>query len=136
MIAVAQRRLGARAQLVEGDALVYEPSSPVAATTIFRSLHFVRDRVAFFRHVAGHTEKKLIFDVSPRRESVALLRAQLAEAGWPRVEVRPFFAPQHARLPAPLASALVAAERAPVLSGLLLRVRFAVLLAAHRGANA
>jgi hypothetical protein len=76
-----------------------------------------------------------VFDVSPRRESIGLLRAQLAEAGWERVALRPFFVPQHARLPGPVASALAAAERVPVLSGLLLRVRFAVLLAGYRGLN-
>jgi SAM-dependent methyltransferase len=132
MIDVARRRLEGRAQLVEADALAYEPPAPVAASTIFRSLHFVDDRVAFFRRVAGYTEKKLVFDASPRRESLDRLRAQLREAGWERTLTRPFFVPQHARLPGPVAAALEGAERVPVLAGLLLRVRFAVLVCAYR----
>ena len=64
MLEVARRQHGARARFELGDLLTYEPSEPVAATTIFRSLHFVDDRVAFFRRVAGFTEKKLVFDVA------------------------------------------------------------------------
>jgi len=135
MLDVARGRLGDRAALDEGDVFAYAPPAPVAATTIFRSLHFVDDRVAFFRRVAGYTDKKLVFDASPRRESLGLLQAQLREAGWEHTVTRPFFVPQHARLPGPVASALESAERVPVLAGLLLRVRFAVLVCGYRGSN-
>ena len=74
--------------------------------------------------------------MSPRRESLALLQAQLREAGWERTSTRPFFVPQHARLPRPVASALEAAERVRAVAALLLRVRFAVLVCAYRGLNA
>jgi SAM-dependent methyltransferase len=132
MVDVARRRLGDRAELIAGDAIAYVPPEPVAATTIFRSLHVVGDRVAFFRHVASFTEKKLVFDVAPRLEPLDRLRSQLRDGGWDRVETRPFFVPQNVRLPRPVGAALTLAERLPLLAALLLRRRFAVLVAAYR----
>src|SRR5262245_34507369 len=121
MLDVARRRFGERAQFVEADALAYVPGKPVAATTIFRSLHFVTDRVGFFRHAASFTERKLVFDVSPRREPLAHIREQLREAGWSGVAVHPFLVPQHVALPAPAAWGLRTAERFPRLARVLLR---------------
>src|SRR4051794_35173020 len=66
MVAAARARLGAAAKILQGDLLAYVPPQPVAATAIFRSLHFVADRRAFFAHVAAYTEKKLVFDANPR----------------------------------------------------------------------
>lgn len=129
---------GARAPTARfelGDLLTYEPPETVAATTIFRSLHFVRDRPAFFRHVAGYTEKKLVFDVSPRRYSLDRLADELRAAGLPGLVTRAFLVPQHGRLPAPAASILAVAERTP-LARLLLRYRFTLICSASRGTNA
>jgi hypothetical protein len=132
MVEVARARHGAGIEVETGDMLSYVPPRPVAATTCFRSIYFAPDRVAFLRHVAGYTEKKVLFDVDPRRVALADVRADLAAAGFDRVVTNPFFVPQHAALPAPLAAALAAAERVPPLARLLLRVRFSLVVAGYR----
>jgi SAM-dependent methyltransferase len=139
MVDVARRRYapasdpgeteGTPVRFERGDLAGYEAPGPVAATTIFRSLHLVGDRVAFFRRVAAFTERKLVFDVSPRRYSLPLLRAELAEAGFPALVTRPFLVPQHARLPGPAAALLAAVEPTP-LARLAVRYRFTLICAA------
>jgi ubiquinone/menaquinone biosynthesis C-methylase UbiE len=130
MLEIARTRVPA-AEFVAGDLLTYSPPEPVAATTIFRSLHFVEDRTTFFRHVASFTEKKLVFDFAPRRHSPADVHAELSEAGFGRVAFHPFFVSQHTRLPRPVANLLVSLERTP-LARLLLHVRFSYVCAASR----
>jgi SAM-dependent methyltransferase len=132
MVEVARARLRGRGEVELGDLLAYVPPAPVAATTIFRSLHFVADRRAFFAHAATYTEQKLVFDANPRRIPLEALRAELAAAGFERVERHPFFVPQHAALPAPLARVLERAEEIGPLARALLARRFSVLVAAVR----
>ena len=132
MIDVARERHGDRIRLEQADMLTYVPAEPVAATVCFRSLYFAPDRVEFLRHVASYTEKKVLFDFDPRRGSLEELRADLRAAGLDRLDVRPFFVPQHGRLPAPVAAVLQAAETAGPLARLLLRVRFSLVVAASR----
>ena len=71
MVAAARRRLGGRARVELADLNEYEPPQPVAATTCFRAIYYARDRLEFFRRVAGYTEKKLVFDLNPRQYDVA-----------------------------------------------------------------
>jgi SAM-dependent methyltransferase len=132
MLEVARRRHGDRARFELGDLLLYEPPEPVAATTIFRSLHLVDDRVAFFRRVAGFTEKKLVFDISPRRYALDEVCGELRDAGFERLATRPFLVAQHGRLPPPLAAGLQALEHVRPAAHLLLRRRFALVCAAFR----
>jgi hypothetical protein len=99
---------------------------------VFRALYYARDRAAFFRHVAEFTERKLVFDVAPRLGTLDAIRGELREAGWDAIAIRPFFAPQHLALPRPVGKALAAVERIPPVASLLLRYRFAVLVAAFR----
>lgn len=132
MIADARGRLAGRAEVVHADLDDYRPDRPVAATTVFRALYYARDRPAFFGRVAEFTEKKLVFDASPRRFRIEELRAELAAAGFDRLELHPFFVPQRFALPEPLLRMLLAAERRPVLARGLLRVRFSYLGAASR----
>jgi SAM-dependent methyltransferase len=115
-----------------GDLNEYEPPEPVAATTCFRAIYYARDRGAFFRRVAGYTERKLVFDLNPRQYRVADVRADLDAAGWSRLELHPFFSSQTRSLPRPLAAALRALERSGPLARLVLRVRFTYLCAAAR----
>jgi hypothetical protein len=129
MVAEALRR-GRAVELA--DLNDYEPPEPVAATTCFRAIYYARDRRALFRHVASYTERKLVFDLNPRQYRLADVRADLRAAGWTRLELRPFFAPQTRPLPAPLAAALRAMEQSGPLARLLLRVRFTYLCAAAR----
>jgi SAM-dependent methyltransferase len=117
---------------VEADLNDYEPPQPVAATTLFRAIYYARDRRAFFRRVAGYTDKKLVFDFSPRRYRVDELRAELAAAGFDRLELRPFLVPQTRALPTSLQRALVALEPTP-LARAVLRARFTYVCAAFRG---
>lgn len=133
MIEVARRRHGDRARFERADMLAYRPPEPVAATVCFRSLHFVADRPAFFRRLASFTERKVVFDADPRRYPAERIRSDLAAAGLDRMELHPFFVPQHRALPAPVAAALAAAETRPVLAGAILRRRFNVLVAGYRG---
>ena len=129
MVRAAQAR-GAHVELA--DLNEYEPPEPVAATTCFRAIYYTRDRRAFFRRVAGYTEKKLVFDLNPRKYRVDEIRADLAAAGLDHVALRPFFVPQTRALPVPLAALLRAAERSSPLARAALRVRFTYLVAASR----
>ncbi|MGZ4392141.1 MAG: hypothetical protein ACXVRK_08500, partial [Gaiellaceae bacterium] len=119
--------------VVLGDLNDYEPPEPVAVTTCFRALYYADDRVAFFRRVAGYTERKFVFDLNPRQYGVEDVCADLRAAGFDRLELRPFFSPQHVSLPRPVASVLYAFERSGPLARLLLAVRFSYLCAAFRG---
>jgi SAM-dependent methyltransferase len=132
MVAAAQRRLGARATVEQGDLNDYDPGRPVAATTVFRAIYYANDRAAFFARVAGFTERKLVFDLNPRQYRVADVLADLHAAGFVHVELRPFFVPQTRRLPAPAIALAKAAERTGPLARLALRVRFTYLVAASR----
>jgi len=132
MVAAAHRRLAGRARVEPADLNDFTPAAAVAATTLFRALYYVRDRDAFFRHVASYTEHKLVFDVSPRRYDVEALRDELAAAGFGRVELRPFFVPQRVALPRPVAAAARAAEGVGPLARLVLRRRFTYVVSASR----
>jgi hypothetical protein len=115
-----------------GDLNDYEPPGPVAGTTLFRALYYARDRRAFFRHVAGYTRKKLVFDLNPRQYEPGDVLADLEAAGLARVELRPFLVPQTVRLPRPLVSFAEALEHAGPLARAALRFRFTYLVAASR----
>jgi SAM-dependent methyltransferase len=128
MVAAARAR---GVDAVQADLNDYEPPQPVAATTLFRAVYYARDRRAFFRRVAGYTERKLVFDFSPRRYRVEDLRADLEAAGFDRFELRPFLVPQTRALPDALRRALVALEPTPLGRAALL-VRFTYVCAAAR----
>jgi len=132
MAAQARLRLGDRARVDVGDLNDYAPPAPVAATTVFRAIYYTHDRRAFFRHVAGYTQKKLVFDLNPRQFTVDDVLADLRAAGLARVELRPFFVPQTVALPRPLVVLAKALERTGPLARLALRVRFTYLVAASR----
>jgi SAM-dependent methyltransferase len=124
---------GRSRDVVLGDLNDYVPPEPVAATTCFRAVYYAADRRAFFRHVAGYTKRKFVFDFSPRRFSVAELRADLDAAGFDRIELRPFFSSQHRSLPALAVRCLQLLERSGPLARLLLAFRFSYVCAAYRG---
>lgn len=127
----AARRHGR--DVVLGDLNDYEPPEPVAATSCFRAVYYAADRPAFFRHVAGYTKTKFLFDFSPRRFSMAELRAELEAAGFDKVELRPFFSSQRRSLPGLAARSLQLLERSGPLARLLLVFRFSYVCAAYRG---
>lgn len=131
MVETARRR-HPEAEFVVADMLAHRPPEPVAATLCFRSLHFVPDRVAFLRHVASYTQKKVLFDLDPRRVPLGEIARDLRAAGFDRLATRPFFAPQRAALPAPAAALLAAAERIPPLAAAILRGRFSLICAGYR----
>lgn len=127
----AARRHGR--EVVLADLNDYEPAQPVTATTCFRAIYYARDRAAFFRRVAEYTDRKLVFDLNPRQYPVGEVKAELREAGFDRLVLRPFFAPQRVSLPGPAAAVLRGLERSGPLARLLLRFRFSYLCAAFRG---
>ncbi len=132
MTAEARKRLGDRATVEQGDLNDYVPPAPVAATTVFRAIYYARDRQAFFRHVAGFTEKKLVFDLNPRQYRLRDVVADLQAAGLGRIALRPFFVPQTVSLPRPVVGVARALARAGPLARLALRLRFTYLVAASR----
>jgi SAM-dependent methyltransferase len=132
MVAEARRRLGDRAPVEAGDLNDYIPPAPVAATTVFRAIYYARDRREFFRHVAGFTEKKLVFDLNPRQYRREDVLSDLRAAGFDDIELRPFFVPQTVALPRPVAAIAKALERTRPFARLALRVRFTYLVAASR----
>jgi SAM-dependent methyltransferase len=77
----------------------YEPPEPVDATICLRSFYQPADRVAFFRHVAGYTQGKFVFDFRPRAHAAGPVLRDLRLAGFSAIELRPFFLPQRRRLP-------------------------------------
>lgn len=132
MVAAAR---GQGRNVVLGDLNDYEPSGRVAVTACFRAIYYARDRAAFFRRVAGFTERKLVFDLNPRQYRLADVENDLRRAGFDRLELRPFFAPQRVSLPRPVAGLLQALERSGPVARLLLAVRFSYLCAAFRGSE-
>ena len=132
MVDAARRRLGDRAKIGVGDLNSFVPERPVAATTVFRAIYYAHDRAAFFARAARFTERKLVFDLNPRQYAVDLVVAELEEAGFGRVVLRPFFVPQTQRLPGPAVALAKAAERTGPLARLALRARFTYLVAACR----
>jgi SAM-dependent methyltransferase len=132
MVDAARRRLGTRAAVGVGDLNAFVPEIPAAATTVFRAIYYAHDRAAFFARVARFTERKLVFDLNPRQYRVEDVVAELEEAGFGRVALRPFFVPQTQRLPGPVVTLAKAAERTGPLARLALRARFTYLVAACR----
>jgi SAM-dependent methyltransferase len=132
MVAEAERRLGGHGAVELGDLNDYVPPAAVSATTVFRAIYYARDRRAFFGHVAGFTEKKLVFDLNPRQYRLDDVLADLEAAGLGRVALRPFFVPQTVSLPRPVAAVSRWLERSGPLARLALRLRFTYLVAASR----
>ena len=132
MVAAARRRLGDRATIELADLDGFGPAGSVAATTVFRALYYARDREAFFARVADFTERKLVFDLNPRRYRLDDIRRELVDAGWDTLILHPFFVPQTVRLPRPAGRALVAAERVEPVARALLRFRFTYVCVASR----
>jgi predicted metal-dependent phosphoesterase TrpH len=124
--------MGDRAEIVLADLNDYFPPASVACTTCFRAVYYARDRSGFFRHIAGYTERKLVFDLNPRQYRVEDVVADLKVAGLANVELHPFFFPQRHGLPRLFAAALRAAERSGPFARALLRARFSYLVSASR----
>lgn len=120
-------------EIAHADLNEFVPDRPVAATAVFRAIYYARDRLAFFRHVAGYTERKLVFDLNPRQYRVEDVVADLRAAGFGNVAMRPFFVPQTRALPHPIVSTLVVMERSGPLARLALRYRFTYLVSASVG---
>jgi SAM-dependent methyltransferase len=132
MVAAARRRLGGRATVEHGDLNTFHVSQSVEAVTCFRAVYYASDRPSFFRHVASYSAKKLVFDINPRQFRVPDIVRDLRGAGFDRVLLRPFFAPQSRALPGTVAAALVALERSGPLARLVLRRHFTYLCVASR----
>ena len=132
MVEAARTRLGGLATIDVGDLNDYSPPCPVAATTVFRAIYYVRERQPFLRRVSGYTEKKLVFDLNPRQYRVDEVLPDLRAAGFAEIELRPFFVPQTVSLPGPALAVAKALERSGPLARLALRARFTYVVAASR----
>jgi SAM-dependent methyltransferase len=130
MVEAAQRQ---GRDVVLGDLNDYEPREPVAATTCFRAIYYADDRAAFFRRVAGYTERKFVFDLNPRQYQVQEVCRDLRTAGFDRFTLRPFFSPQRRALPRFATRLLHKLEGAGPLARLPLALRFTYLCVAFRG---
>jgi hypothetical protein len=129
MVDSASRLLGEAAVVEQGELDTYEPSAPVAATTVFRAIYYAKDRPAFFARARSFTERKLVFDLNPRQYRVSQIVSELEAAGFGRVAMRPFLVPQTRRLPGAAIRVAIALERTP-LARLALRRRFTYVVAA------
>ena len=132
MVDAARERLGSRATVELGDLNDFTPSSPVAATTVFRAIYYARDRRAFFERAAEYTQTKLVFDLNPRQYRVEDVLADLRGAGFSEIALRPFFVPQTVALPGPVVAVAKAFERSGPVARLALRARFTYIVAASR----
>src|SRR5258707_3126458 len=88
MVEAAHRR---GRDVVQADLNEYEPPEQVQATTIFRAIYYARDRRALLTRIAGYTETKLVFDLNPRQDRLADLRADLRAAGFDPLAPPPHF---------------------------------------------
>jgi hypothetical protein len=93
-------------------------------------VYYARDRAAFFRHVASYTRRKLVFDLNPRQYAVEAVLRDLRDAGFGPIELRPFFVPQRAHLPAAALGLLRLLERSGPVARAVLRVRFTYIVVA------
>jgi Methyltransferase domain len=132
MVEAARARLGGRGEVELADLNDYGPPAPVAATTVFRAIYYAHDRAAFFRHVAGFTETKLVFDLNPRQYRLDDVLRDVRAAGLGNTALRPFFIPQTKVLPGPLTALARGLERTGPVARLALRYRFTYLVAASR----
>jgi SAM-dependent methyltransferase len=130
MVAAAQRQ---GRDVILADLNDYEPPEPVAATSCFRAIYYANDRSAFFRRVAGYTERKFVFDLNPRQYDVQDVKTDLNAAGFDRFTLRPFLSPQHRSLPMFATRLLHRLERAGPIARLPLAVRFSYFCVAFRG---
>src|SRR5439155_14298461 len=69
-------------ELVHAELNDYEPPNAVQVTTIFRAIYYARDRRRLFEHIAGYTERKLVFDLNPRQYRLEDVAADLWAAGF------------------------------------------------------
>jgi SAM-dependent methyltransferase len=91
----------------------YQPDAPFDATVLMRTIYLVEDLVQLFVHVRSYTRKKFVFDFDPRVQDEAMIRRELATAGFGVARFRPFLLPQRRKLPAPVQAALYAIEGSP-----------------------
>jgi len=136
MVAQTRALLGDRARVEQGEIETYTPPERVTATTCFRAVYYADDLVRFFAHVAGYTERKFVFDFTPKDFDERQIVADLHAGGFDRVELKPFLYPQHYAPPGALDTLLRAAERAGPLVRPLLRFRFTYIVAASCGDDA
>jgi SAM-dependent methyltransferase len=101
----------------------YTPPKPADATVCLRAFYYPEDRVSFFRHIASYTQKKFVFDFRQMENSAESVLADLREAGFVRIELKPFFLPQRRALPGLVLPLLGVVERTgPVAMALSQRV--------------
>jgi len=133
MVAEARRLHGERLPLDVAPMEEYAPPEPVAATLILNALGYPADRVAFLRHVAGYTTKKVVFDFNPRVHRAADVERDLRLAGLELAARRGYLVPQNMRLPKLAVAGLRKLEPLDAVSSLVLRVRGQWLYAAVPG---
>jgi SAM-dependent methyltransferase len=130
MIAEARRLHGEALPLEVAPMETYEPPECVDATLILNAIVYPEDRVAFLRHVAGYTRKKVVFDFNPRQLDAAEIERDLRLAGLQLAARRGYLVPQSMRLPGPLAAGLRRLEPLDAAASLVLRLRGQWLYAA------
>lgn len=106
------------------------PDEPVQCVTLFRASYYVRDWSAFASEIHKRTQK-FVVDIDPRRQDLQEILHALQEAGFRRFWTRPFFTPMTRSLPRLGYWALEKAEGIPVVSHLILRHKFLVMVIAE-----
>lgn len=133
MIEAARQR--AQAQRVRAEFVVMDMNYPIIDDEFeliisFRTFFtYAQEPVKVLRWMRAHTLKKIIVDWNhlcalPLHEAVQLVR----DAGFVRVEIRPFLVPMKRRIPRVIQRLLYALETVPPLGLLLTRSKFSVLI--------
>lgn len=106
------------------------PDEPVQCVTLFRASYYVRDWNALASEIHQRTQK-FVIDVDPRRDNLPAILHTLREAGLCRLWIRPFFTPMTCSLPQFGYWALEKAESIPLVSHLVLKYKFFVMVVAE-----
>lgn len=131
--AVTKARLtaaGVRADVFASDLndLQIRGSFDTVAAFMGAFFAYVDDPLATLKKLAAATRVKLLVDLNPRATPLADAMDLVRAAGFPDVDWRAFLVPLRFRVPRPARAVLRSLERAPVVTPLLLRYKFRVVV--------
>lgn len=133
MAAVTKQRLndaGVSGDVFACDLNHFESRGTFDAVAAFTGAFFtyVENPRETLRRLADATRGKLLIDLSPRSVAVADAMRLVRDAGFSNVEWRAFLVPTRFRIPSAARPLLRSLERAPLITPLILRRKFRVVI--------